>query len=97
MRAGNVSKTVEGSVKKIAAALERRIAEEPSATVYLLLHASELGQEQRAAIDRAGFVVRHQTTIIPCYAVSGPGAGLRALMREPWLVRVEEDGEVETM
>ena len=87
----------EGPVEMIPNALERRIAEEPSATVFLLLHVSESGQEQRAAIERAGFAVRHQTTLVPCFAVSGPGLGLKALLTEPWLVRVEEDGVVETM
>lgn len=87
----------EGPVEMIPKALERRIAEEPSATVFLLLHVSESGQEQRAAIEKAGFAVRHQTALVPCFAVSGPGLGLKALLTEAWLVRVEEDGVVETM
>ncbi len=97
MRAEGVIDMSEGPMQRIASSLERRIAEEPAATIFLLLHVSESGREQQAAIERAGFVVRHQTTLVPCYAVSGPGQGLKALLTESWLVRVEEDGEVQTM
>ncbi len=82
---------------KIPPALQSRLADAPDETMYLLLHVNETGAEQLAAIGRAGYVVRHQTSIVPCYAVSGPGRGLWALAKEAWLVRVEEDGAVETM
>lgn len=82
---------------KIPLALQRQIATEPGNTMYLLLHVNETGPEQFAAIEEAGYVVRHQTSIVPCYAVSGPGQGLKTLVKEAWLVRVEEDGAVETM
>ena len=73
------------------------MAAAPDETVYLLFHVNETGPVQLEAIKRAGYEVRHQTSIVPCYAVSGPGQGLRALVNEAWLVRVEEDGAVETM
>ena len=82
---------------KIPLDLKRQVAAAPGDTFYLLLHVTETGPEQNAAIEEAGYEVRHQTTIVPCYAVSGPGQGLRALVRKAWLVRVEEDGAVETM
>ena len=82
---------------KIPLALQRQMAAAPGDTMYLLFHVSEIGPEQFAAIERAGYVVRHQTSIVPCYAVSGPGRGLGALVKEAWLFRVEEDGAVETM
>ena len=83
--------------EKIPLALQRRIAGTPDGTMYLLLHVNETGPAQLAAIERAGYVVRHQTSIIPCYAVSGPGQGLQALAKEAWLVKVEEDGALHTM
>ena len=83
--------------EKIPLAIQRLLAAAPDKTMYLLLHVKESGPAQLAAIGRAGYVVRHQTSIVPCYAVSGPGRGLHALTREAWLVRVEEDGAVETM
>ena len=83
--------------EKIPLALQERIAGAPDGTMHLLLHVNETGPAQFAAIERAGYVVRHQTSIIPCYAVSGPGQGLQALAKEAWLVRVEEDGAVHTM
>ena len=82
---------------KIPLALQRQIAAAPDDTMFLLLHVDETGPEQFAAIEKAGYAVRHQTSIVPCFAVSGPGHGLRALVNEAWLVRVEEDGAVETM
>jgi hypothetical protein len=87
----------EESLHKIPLALQRRLAGAPTATMFLLLHVSETGEAQRAAIESAGFVVRHQTSLIPCYAVSGAGQGLKALLNESWLVRVEDDGVVKTM
>jgi len=84
-------------LEKIPLALQKQLEGAPNATIYLLLHVSETGPAQIAAIERAGFVVRHQTSIIPCYAVSGPGRGLQALAKEAWLERVEEDGAVQTM
>lgn len=85
------------SMPKCTCELLTRIAREPSENLYLLLRVEEAGQVQRAAIERAGFVVRHQTTIVPCFAVSGPGVALNALLHEPWLVRVEEDRPVEAL
>ena len=82
---------------KIPLAIQRQMAAAPGDTMYLLLHVDETGPEQLEVIQRAGYLVRHQTSIVPCYAVSGPGQGLRALVKEAWLVRVEEDGAVETM
>lgn len=81
---------------KIPHSLKKRIEDAPSETVYLLLHVSAIGPGQEAAIERAGFAVRYQTTIVPCFAVSGPGQGLRSLLSESWLDRVEEDGAVQT-
>ena len=77
--------------------IQDRIARAPSETVCLLLRVSEAGPAQRAAIEEAGFVVRHQMTLLPCFAVSGPGAALHALLKEPWLVSVEEDDAVQTL
>lgn len=82
---------------KIPLAIQRQMAAAPGDTMYLLLHVNETGPEQFAAIEKAGYIVRHQTSIVPCFAVSGPGQGLTALVKESWLVRVEEDGAVETM
>lgn len=87
----------EGSLKKIPRPLQRKISDSPSETIFLLLHVSKTGPTQLATIEDAGFEVRHQTSLIPCYAVSGPGLALKALVNESWLVRVEEDGTVETM
>lgn len=87
----------EEGKEKIPLEIQRRLAAAPDETMYLLLHVKESGPAQVAAIGRAGYVVRHQTSIVPCFAVSGPGRGLQALTKEPWLVRVEEDGAVETM
>ncbi len=84
-------------MSKCTSELLTRIAREPSEGLYLLLRVAEAGQVQRAAIERAGFVVRHQTTLVPCFAVSGPGHALNALLNEPWLVRVEEDRPVEAL
>ena len=83
--------------EKIPLALQRQIAGAPDQTLYLLLHVSETGAAQLAEIERAGYVVRQQTSIIPCYAVSGPGRGLQALAKKAWLVKVEEDSAVHTM
>lgn len=74
-----------------------RIAREPSGHLHLLLRVEEAGQVQHAAIESAGFVVRHMTTLVPCFAVSGPGISLNALLDEPWLVRVEEDSPIEAL
>jgi hypothetical protein len=82
--------------RKCPETLQNQIAQAPSDTVFLLLRVSVVGQAQRAMIENAGFVVRHQTTLVPCYAVSGPGAALQALLMEPWLVSVEPDGPVQT-
>ena len=84
-------------LSKCSREIQERIARAPSETIYLLLRVSEVGQAQRAAIEHAGFVVRSQTTLVPCFAVSGPGAALRTLLRESWLVSVEEDGPVQTL
>ena len=84
-------------LEKIPLALQRRMEGAPGETMYLLLHVTETGPAQIAAIERAGYVVRHETSIIPCYAVSGPARGLQALAGEAWLDRVEEDGTVQTM
>ena len=83
--------------EKIPLALQRQMAGAPDQTMYLLLHVSQTGPAQVAEIERAGYVVRQQTSIIPCYAVSGPGRGLQTLAKEDWLVRVEEDSPVQTM
>ena len=83
--------------EKIPLALQRQMASAPDRTMYLLLHVSQTGPAQVAEIERAGYVVRQQTSIIPCYAVRGPGRGLQALAKEAWLVRVEEDSPVQTM
>ncbi|MCY4078950.1 MAG: hypothetical protein OXF54_01810 [Caldilineaceae bacterium] len=85
------------SQHKIPYEIQRQIAAAPGDSMYLLLHVNETGPVQFAAIEKAGYEVRHQTSIVPCYAVSGPGQGLRELVKEAWLVRVEEDGAVETM
>ncbi len=85
------------SMSKCSRELLTRMAREPSEDLYLLLRVKEAGQVQRAAIESAGFVIRHQTTLIPCFAVSGPGLALNALLNEPWLVRVEEDRPVEAL
>lgn len=85
------------SQHKIPLDIQRQIAAAPGDTMYLLLHVNEAGPVQLAAIEKAGYAVRHQTSIVPCYAVSGPGHGLRELVTKAWLVRVEEDGAVETM
>ncbi len=85
------------SMSKCTRELLNRIAREPSENLDLLLRVQEAGQVQRAAIESAGFVVRHQTTIVPCFAVSGPGLALNALLNEPWLVCVEEDRPVEAL
>ena len=77
--------------------IQDRIAREPSEIMHLLLRVREVGEVQRAAIENAGFVVRHQTTLVPCFAVRGPGAALQSLLHEPWLVSVEEDGPVQTL
>lgn len=86
----------EEALSKIPEALKKRIEEAPSDTVHLLLHVrgSEPGQD--AAIESAGFAVRHRTTIVPTIAVRGPGQSLGSLLKEPWLVRVEEDSAVQT-
>lgn len=85
------------SMSKCSRELLTKIACEPSENLYLLLRVVEAGQVQCAAIEGAGFVIRHQTTLIPCFAVSGPGFALNALLNEPWLVRVEEDRPVEAL
>jgi hypothetical protein len=85
------------SLPKCSQTLQERIARAPSKTVHLLLRVSEVGQTQRAAIEQAGFAVRHQTTLVPCFAVSGPGVALQTLLQETWLVSVEEDGLVQTL
>lgn len=87
----------EDGQEKIPPPIQRQMAAAPDATMHLLLHVKETGPPQRAAIVSAGYEVRHQTSIVPCYAVSGPGRGLQALTKEAWLVKVEEDGAVETM
>lgn len=87
----------EEEMPKCSQDLRDRIERSPSETVYLLLRVDEVGEERRTLIERAGFAVRSQTTLVPCFAVSGPGAGLRALLDELWLVRVEEDGHVRTL
>lgn len=92
----NEQEMTEEAQGKIPRPLKKRIDEAPSATVFLLLHVNGTGPGQEAAIERAGFTVRHRTTIVPCIAVSGPGQGLRSLLKESWLVRVEEDAAVQT-
>lgn len=83
--------------EKIPLALQKQMAGAPDQKMFLLLHVSETGPGQLAEIKRAGYVVHQQTSIIPCYAVSGPGRGLQALAKEAWLVKVEEDSDVKTM
>lgn len=85
------------SMSKCTRDLLARIARDPSENLYLLLRVEEAGQVQRAAIESAGFVVRQETTLVPCFAVSGPGLALKALLNEPWLVGVEEDRPVEAL
>ena len=87
----------EDPLPKCSADLQDRIARAPTETFYLLLRVSEVGQAQQAAIEHAGFIVRQQTTLVPCFAVSGPGVALQTLLQETWLVSVEEDGLVQTL
>ena len=86
----------EEALSKLPESLKKRIQEAPSDTVHLLLHVSGTEPGQDAAIERAGFAVRHRTTIVPTIAVRGPGQSLRTLLKESWLVRVEEDSAVQT-
>ena len=76
--------------------LRERIAQAPNERIHLLLRVSEAGETQRAAIENAGLVVQHQTTLVPCFAVCGPGAALTGLLQETWLISVEEDAQVQT-
>ena len=77
--------------------LEQQIVQFPAEPVDLLLRVSEVGQAQRSAIEDAGFTVRRQSTLIPSFAVSGPGGALGSLLDKPWLIAVEPDGPVRAL
>ena len=78
-------------------AVWQQIQQAPADTVDLLLRVREVGPVQRTAIEEAGFTIRHQTTLVPYFAISGPVGALESLLDEPWLVSVELDGPVTAM
>ena len=81
---------------KLPESLKNKIEDAPTDLVHLLLHVNGTDPGQDAALERAGFLVRHRTTIVPTIAVYGPGKSLRSLLKETWLIRVEEDSAVQT-
>ena len=76
--------------------LRRQIEEAPQDSFDLILRVSQADDTVQEEIERAGFQVRRRLTLIPQFAVSGPGEALFNLLEYPWLLSVEEDGSVHT-
>ncbi|RME51848.1 MAG: hypothetical protein D6790_19345 [Caldilineae bacterium] len=76
--------------------LRQQIEEAPDNSFDLILRVSEVDDAVQAEIERAGFQVRRRLTLVPQFAVSGPGQALFNLLEYPWLLSVEEDGSVHT-
>jgi hypothetical protein len=82
--------------EKISEALRLQLERNPQESFDLILRVSAATDPQQRAIEQAGLQVRHRLTLVPSFAVTGPGQAVLSLLHEPWLQSIEPDQPVRT-
>jgi hypothetical protein len=79
---------------KLPSQLYRQLERSPQQSFDLILRVTEVSDVHQQAIEQAGCHVRRRLTLLPSFAVTGPGQAILALLHEPWLQSVEVDQPV---
>ncbi len=78
-------------VQRIDPALERKLREHPNAVVRLIVRVTGEATEARSRLRGLGAVVHRSFVLVPGFAVSCSSSTAIRLLREPWVVSIEED------
>lgn len=81
---------------KLPASLRQFIQANPQQPVELILRVRAADDETQSRLEDAGLTIRHRLTLVPQFAVTGPGQAILALEKEEWLLGIEGDRSVHT-
>ncbi len=81
---------------RLSSDLKQLLQTDAAATAQLLVRVTAVTDQVAEAIEAAGFQIHLRLTLVPTFAVSGPVAGVRALLGQPWLRHIELDRPAHT-
>lgn len=82
---------------KIDGSLKRRLIKEPEAKIRLIVRTSDEPKAYRSHLARKGIKVRRELGLIKALAIECEASSALALLREGWVVSLEEDREVRAL
>lgn len=81
---------------KLPEHLRQLIQANPQQPVEVILRVQTADDATQTRLEDAGLTVRHRLTLVPQFAVTGPGQAILALENEEWLLGIEGDRSVHT-
>ena len=81
---------------KVTSDVENKIRANPHVTLALIVRVRGDLDANATRMTQMGFTIRRQLRLIDALAVSGTGAQVEALVKEEWVISVEEDKPVKT-
>jgi len=82
---------------KIDRSFKQRLMKEPKAKVRLILRTRDEPKAYRSLLTRRGIEVKRELALIKALAIECEASSALALLREKWVVSLEEDREVRAL
>lgn len=91
-----VAFVVGGSMEKIPQAFESRLSSRPQETVRLIVHVTGDLSQANARLAELGVTTHHSFNLTKAVSISCPAETALSLLKEPWVLSIEEDRQVVT-
>jgi len=82
---------------KIDRSFKRRLMKEPETKVRLIVRTRDEPKTYRSLLARRGIKVKRELALIKALAIECEASAALALLREGWVVSLEEDSEVRAL
>ena len=84
-------------MEKLDPALRTRFARAPEQTVGLIVHTDGDPSPHMHRFAELGFAVGRKFRLLPGVSVTGQARAALSLMKETWILKIEEDRPITTM
>ena len=82
------------ATSKIEPGLADTVRSQPHRSFDLLVRVDRADDERQAQVEAASAIVRRRLTLVPTFAVTCTGSAALHLAEQPWVQRIEDDGQV---
>ncbi len=82
---------------KIDSVLHQKLAADPEQSVALIVRTDGDPSPHLPRLAELGLQVRHQFQLVPGVSVTGSAGAALLLIKEKWVIKIEEDRPVTTM